>query len=351
MTGIAALLTVALAPLSAASALSPIDPMAEPFPPVAVDMSEVDCDRFASPKSVDRRRRGTARRPLRSVPRLLRTLKAGQTGCLLPGRYHHDNPATLSRPGVKLVGLGGRAKVDGAIWITERARRAQIRGLDLTATDSDFFIPLKVQANGARIAGNRIRGSRSTTCVLIGSTHRTRNVRIERNWIHRCGRRGKLDHLIYVQDAVGTVIRGNVLSDNPGGWGVHLYPNADRSVVERNLIDGNQGGVIFGGDGSRSSDGNVVRANAITYSDPRWNVEGSWDDAVGVGNVAYGNCLYTIGRDAPAGIARRVGFATGPSVSSDSSPYAVRRPRQYRFPDASPCGLLVEPLPSAFEQR
>lgn len=345
-------LTVALVAAFPANALS-ATPQSEAAPThrLGVSPDEADCDRYAGPDGVDRRGRGTRRRPLRSVPRLLARLRAGETGCLLPGRYRHRFPAKLSAPRTQLIGLEGGARVDGAIWVTERARRAQVRGLDLTASDRVFFIPLKIQANGARAAGNRIRGSRSTTCVLIGSTRRVRGVRIERNWIRRCGRRGKLDHLIYVQDASGTLIRGNVLTDNPGGWAVHLYPNADYSRIERNLIDGNQGGVIFAGVGSSTSDRNTVRSNVITNSSPRWNVEGSWDDSVGLGNVVHGNCLFTTGLDAPTGIGDPVGFTAGPTPVRATTPYAVGRAVEYRFPPRSECGSYVEPLTTVFPHR
>ena len=351
MTALVALLAVLLT-LASSDAVEPAThTVAKPFAAVDVDPAQVRCDRFAAPYGSDRRA-GTREQPFRGVPRLLRSLRAGETGCLQPGRYRHRDPAELRSPRTSLVGLGGRARVDGAIWIAERATGAQVRGLSLTASDRTFFIPLKVQADRARVAGNRIFGSRSTTCVLIGSTRRARHVTIDRNWIHRCGRRGKLDHLIYVANADRTVIRGNVLSDNPGGWGVHLYPNADRSIVERNLIDGNQGGVIFGGDGFRTADGNVVRANTITFSSPRWNIEGSWSrGVVGAGNLAYGNCLYTDGLDAPAGVGRQIGFSSSSDLASSRSPYSVRSGDGYGFAASDACGRLVEPLPDAFETR
>jgi hypothetical protein len=344
LTALAALFTIVLLALNANGAGPALQPGGGTAP-VGVTEAAAGCDRYAAPYGSDRRA-GTRERPFRSVPRLTRSLQRGETGCLMPGRYRHHDPAQLRRPGTRLVGIDGRARVDGAIWIAERATAAEIRGLDLTATDRVYFIPVKVQADRARVAGNRIRGSRSTTCVLIGSTRRARGVRIEQNWIHHCGRRGKLDHLIYVQNAFGTKIRRNVLSDNRGGWGVHLYPDADGSLVEDNLIDGNQGGVIFGGERSRTSDGNVVRSNVITFSTPRWNVEGSWDGSIGSGNVAYGNCLYSGGPDAPSGVGPEIGFSEGSNVTE--LPYAVRNGDDLRFSADSSCGGLVEPLPQAF---
>lgn len=348
MTATATLIAIALIALSADGPPPELSPAAKPAQPALAEAS-LGCDRYAAPNGSDRLD-GSRRRPYRSVPRLLRSLRAGETACLMPGRYRHGDPALLRRPGARIVGIDGRAQVDGAIWITPGAAGSEIRGLQLTATDSTYFIPIKVQANRARIAGNRIRGSRSTTCVLVGSTRRVSGVRIEGNWIHRCGRTGKLDHLIYVQQSVNAVVRGNVLSDNRGGWGVHLFPDADHTVIEGNLIDGNLGGVIFGGEGSQASDSNVVRANAITNSGPRWNLEGSWDERPGEGNVAYGNCLYSTGPDAPAGIGAEIGFVTGPSAIAMKSPYALRTTTAYRFRAAQPCAALVEPLPSAFPE-
>jgi nitrous oxidase accessory protein NosD len=350
MTAIASLLTILLVAVASGESSQPALTAAASADP-SVAAVAVGCDRFAGPHGGDRRS-GTRRRPFRTVPRLARSLRAGQTGCLLPGRYRHSKPAKLRRPGSRVVGLGGRARVDGAIWITERADAAEIRGLTMTATDSVYFIPIKVQADRALITRNRIRGARSTTCVLVGSTRRTRAVRIERNWIHHCGRRGKLDHAIYVQDALDTIVRGNVLNDNQGGWGVHLYPDADHTLVEQNLIDGNVGGVIFGGSGSSSSDDNLVRSNTITLARPRWNIEGSWSGPVGSGNIAQGNCLFTRGPGSPSGLGSQIGFSAGGNVVLASSPYSSRGPAGYRFKQRDrACASLVSPLPASFPDR
>lgn len=336
--------------------LGPVEPAPGPVLAAA-------CDRWAAPpgrpppaarphrrRAADGRqpRPGSRLRPLRSVPALANSLRAGQTGCLLPGRYHHGDPAKLRRPRSRLVGVGGRVHVDGAIWVTAKARGAQIRGLDLTASDPTFFIPLKVQADDVLVSGNRIRGSRSTSCVLVGSTRRAVGVRIERDWIHDCGRRGKLDHLIYLEQTRGAIVRGNVLTRNPGGWAVQMYPDADRSVIERNLIDADRGGLIFAGEDGQTSDRNVVRWNVISFSGPRWNIESSWGGAVGRDNVAYGNCLYAVRPLDPSGVGRQVGFTARDNLATGHSPYAVRRPHSYQFTTVSECARLVEPLPPVF---
>jgi len=149
-------------------------------------------------------------------------------------------------------------------------------------------------------------------------------------------------HQIYLQNTRGAVVRWNILNGNDGGWGVHLYTNADNSVIEHNIIDGNHGGVIYAGADGSTSDGNVVRYNAITYSSPRWNIEGSWsDEPPGHGNSAHHNCVYSSGEDAPTGIGEEEGFSASANTTIQGSPYVNRQQGNYRFAAGSPCAAMV----------
>jgi Right handed beta helix region len=324
------------------AALSPPGPTSLP---TAVDSVEIaDCDRFASPSGSDfGSGRGGFRHPYRSVPRLLRSLRGGQTGCLEPGVYRHGGVARMTRRGAVLRGIGPRStQIRNPIWFMPSATGAQLLDVSLTSSNREYPEPLKVQADRVRIASNQITGSLNTICILIGSQRTTRGVIVEGNRISHCGRHGKLDHLIYVQNAVGTTIRWNLLTDNPGGWAVHLYPDADGTLVEHNIIDGNQGGVIFAGEEGDTSDRNVVRDNAITYSGPRWNIEGSWSGGpTGRGNLAYSNCLFSRTVGGPAGIGEASGFAAGDNLVLSESPYVDRGSGDYAFLPESPCRLLV----------
>jgi hypothetical protein len=315
------------------------------LPPATDDPEEIgDCDRFASPSGIDQGpKRGTLQLPYRSVPRLLRSLHGGQTGCLEPGVYRHDDVAQVTRRGTVLRGIGpGATRILNPIWLMPNATGAQLVGISLTSRNREYPEPLKVQADRARVAGNQITGSLNTICVLIGSQRETHGVTIEGNHISNCGRHGKFDHLIYVQNAVGTTIRWNLLTDNPGGWAVHLYPDADDTLIEHNVIDGNKGGVIFAGHDGDTSDRNVVRDNAITYSGPRWNIEGSWsDEPAGRGNLAYSNCLFSRSAGSPAGIGEATGFTTGDNLVLSESPYVDRGNGAYAFRPESLCRLLV----------
>jgi nitrous oxidase accessory protein NosD len=317
-----------------------------PTPPsasTADETSALGCDRFAAPRGFDHgHARGTLARPYRSVKRLARSLRRGQTGCVQPGRYSHREVAHLRSPGATLRGIGRRRPlVLDPIWIEPSAVGASIRNLRLTSLDRVYTVPLKVQADRARIAGNRIFGGSNESCVLVGSQNRVSGVTIERNVIHNCGRSGKFDHLLYIEDALRTRIRWNLLLANHGGWAVHLYPNADDSLIEHNVIDGNFGGVVIAGYGDATSNGNLIRANAITYSGPRRNVEASWEGYFGSDNLVTANCLFSQSADAPSGIGERWGFTVGSNAVIGGSPYVDRADGDYRFHSRSPCGGLV----------
>jgi nitrous oxidase accessory protein NosD len=301
------------------------------------------CDRYASPNG-SRQGNGSRARPFGSLPRLVRSLRPGQVGCLIPGRFRHRGVVKLERPGTTIRSYGRpRATIDGAVWVEPAARGARIAGLRLTSHDPEFAIPLKIQADGVKLLGNDITAARSISCVLVGSSRTVSGLLIENNRIHDCGRTGKLDHLIYVTQSRNAVIRRNLLVGNRGGWAVHLYPNADGTLVERNVIDSNEGGVIFAGSGGgQTSDRNLVRDNVITNSSPRWNIESSWSGGpVGRGNHASHNCVFSTGPGAPSGLGHANGFELSDNVVAKGPVYADRRAGDYRLRGGSNCAGFV----------
>ena len=309
----------------------------------AVVQAKAACDRFASPNAGGQGS-GSRARPFQSLEGLVRSLGPGQVGCLMPGRFRHRGVVRLDEARTTIRSLGRpRATIDGAVWVMPGARGARIAGLGLTSHDPEFSIPLKVQADDVKLLGNDITAARSISCVLVGSSRVVSDLLIEGNRIHNCGRTGKLDHLIYVTQSRGAVIRRNLLVDNPGGWAVHLYPNADGTLVERNVIDSNEGGVIFAGSGGgATSDGNVVRANVITNSSPRWNIESSWSGGPsGRGNRAAQNCLFSSGRGAPSGLGFTNGFQASGNVVANAPVYVDREAGDYRIRRGSKCAALA----------
>jgi nitrous oxidase accessory protein NosD len=301
------------------------------------------CDRYASPHGSGRGS-GSRGRPFRSLGRLVRSLRPRQVGCLMPGRYRHRGVVSLTGPRTTIRSMGRpRATIDGAVWVMPAARGARVAGIRLTSHDPEFAIPLKIQADGVSVVGNDITAARSISCVLVGSSRTVSGLLIADNRIHHCGRTGKHDHLLYMAHSRNAVIRHNLLIHNRGGWAVHLYPNADGTLVERNVIDANEGGVIFAGSGGgETSDGNVVRANVITNSSPRWNIESSWSGgSAGQGNSASRNCLFSTGPGAPTGLGRQDGFQQSDNVVATRPIYVDRRAGDYRLRRGSNCAALV----------
>jgi hypothetical protein len=286
------------------------------------------CDRYAAPN--------------RSLRRFVRGLRRGQVGCLRAGRYRYRGVVKLRSPGTTLRPLGrAHVTIDGAIWV--RAKGALVTGLTLTSHDPVYSIPVKIQADDVSLIGNDITAARNTSCVLIGPDRTVSHTLVARNSIRRCGRSGKLAHLIYVTHSRGAIIRDNLLVDNLGGWAIHLYPDADGTLIEGNVIDSNEGGVIFAGDGGGdTSDGNVVRENVITHSDPRWNLEGSWSGGPeGRGNVAERNCLYSAGPGGPSGIGFLMGFEQSGNLVASGPVYVDRRAGNYRLRPGSNCATVL----------
>ena len=176
----------------------------------------------------------------------------GQTGCL--GRRRPTPAASRSaRARVTLRSVPGEhAVLVGQLVIASGADVVTVRGLELDGTNPLGRPSPLVNGHDATFTGNDVHRA-VETCFVLGdrSWGVPEGTLIVGNRIHDCGVDGtNKDHGVYVRHASGTLIEGNVIRDNPDR-GVQLYPNADRTVVRGNVIDGNGEGVIFSGDGRR----------------------------------------------------------------------------------------------------
>ena len=224
-------------------------------------------------------------------------LEPGDTGCLRSGSHVASGTVALAEPGVTLTGYPGEsATLVGRIWVKEGADGVVIENLSLDGRNEDDLPSPTVNADDVVFRGNDVTNDHTAICFVIGDDRfgESDGTVIEGNRVHDCGQLPATNHEhgIYVAFARGTAIRDNAIFDN-ADRGVQLYPNADDSSVTGNVIEGNGQGVIFGGDESHSSDGNVVAGNVITNSTIRFNVESHWQGPVGRGNVARDNCVWT----------------------------------------------------------
>ena len=252
-------------------------------PDAPVGAADVQCDEI-SPAGED---------PAALVARL----DPGETGCLRAGTHVASGNIVLANPGITVTSYPGEsATLVGRLWVKEGAEGVVVENLSLDGRNEDDLPSPTVNADKAVFRGNDVTNGHTAICFVIGDDRfgKSDGTMLEGNRIHDCGQLPATNHEhgVYVAYARGTTIRDNAIFDN-ADRGVQLYPNADDSTVTGNVIDGNGQGVIFGGDESHSSDGNLVAGNLITNSTIRFNIESHWQGPTGTGNVARDNCVWT----------------------------------------------------------
>jgi hypothetical protein len=294
---------------------------------LAVAPSAQACTRWASEHGSDRAS-GTAAAPFRTVTRLLRSLPPGGVGCLRGGSAFRERVFVSRR--VRLRSAGGRAAILGGVVVTQRARGAVVQGLAIRGRGWGRAAVL-VQGHRTRIVGNDISGryrDRGVPCVLLDGV---RDVVVEANRIHSCidaRRRDLYSAGIQVASALRARIAHNLVFHTLGD-GIALAPNAQRTHVTRNVIDGNVSGVYIGGGSRTASSHNVVTRNVISNSG-RWNVHAAWSGPAGRDNMVASNCLW----NGFAGSAAGTGFSLRGNVAA--RPRFVNRPRDYTM-RSGPC--------------
>lgn len=293
------------------------------------------CDRVIGPPSAPSGGEDEA------VERLLRSLGPGQTGCLRSGAYYGEVKVQSSH--VKLRSYpGDSARIAGRLWVTQSASDVLIADLRLDGRNRAELPSPTVNGSDIRFAGVNVTNGHTGICFDIGSSRygRAREVVIEHSRVHSCGRlpANNTEHGIYVASARDTRIVSNLIYDN-ADRGIQLYPDAQNTVIEHNIIDGNGEGIIFSGAEGRASSNNLVQHNVITDSRIRADVE-SWYPAgnpVGVGNMVRENCLYgghgTLGEE-------RAGFQATSNLIADPH-YSNPLRGDFRIAADNPCAKLL----------
>jgi parallel beta helix pectate lyase-like protein len=280
------------------------------------------CTRWASSHGSDQST-GTARAPFLTVQRLLEALPSGGIGCLKGGSVFRAR-VWLTRPAT-LQSFGGRATIVGNVTIGRGAANVVIQGL--TIRGSRGRASIDVRGDRARIVGDDISGpgfrDRSTPCVVIDGVH---GVVIDGNRIHGCTLATRKDLYapgVLVVSAVRTRITNNVVFHTVGD-GIALAPNAQRSRVEHNLVDGNVSGISLGGNEQTASSYNVVAHNILSNSG-RWNVRSAWHGRIGTRNVVESNCLWNGfgGNVATSGVLLRRNRVANPRLRNRLRSYAL----------------------------
>jgi parallel beta-helix repeat protein len=258
-----------------------------------------------------------------AVERLMTRLDPGQTGCLRGGDYRGSIELTTRGTSTDPITLrsypGETARLLGRLWLNRESAYLVIRGLALDGRNSEGLPSPTVNGQHIDFVGNDVVNEHTAICFDLGHPFygTARNVTIRDNRIHDCGRLPPTnhDHGIYVGVARDTRIVGNHIYDN-ADVGIHMYPDAQRTYVARNLIESNGEGVLFGGTAEVAPRDNLVEHNVIRDSRTRYNVESHFEPGgpIGEDNVVRENCIEGGVRDehGSGGMAPQFGFqATG----------------------------------------
>ncbi len=276
------------------------------------------------------------------------------TGCLRRGVYRHN--VKISRAGRRGAPVvirpyrSERARIIGRIWIARNADDLTIQGLHLDGRNARHLPSPTVNAARVSFIRNDVTNHHTAICFGLGTHRWGRAVAtvIRGNLVHDCGRlpRTNHDHGIYVEQARATVIEDNWIYRN-ADRGIQLYPNAQGTVIRRNVIHGNGTGLVFSGAFGQASSGARVEQNVLTGSAARYNVESYWPDPsrVGRNNVVHSNCLSAgaQGRDSGGLQMPAIGFEVGPNII-ERPRYAAPRRGNFRIRNGGACaGVLGSP--------
>jgi Big-like domain-containing protein/parallel beta helix pectate lyase-like protein len=312
---------------------------------VATSPAATSCDKVAGPSGSDSAA-GSAASPYRTAQKLVDSLQPGQTGCLRAGLYEQD--VTMSNGGssagstVMLSSYPGeRATVRGRFRVKDSANFVTVESLDLDGRNADNLPSPSVYGDDVTFRDNDVTNYHYTAiCFLLGSDTygRARRTNIERNRIHDCGRlpANNHEHGIYIEASDDVRVIDNWIYDN-ADRGVQMFPDAQRTYIAHNVIDGNGQGIIF----TRQSAGNIAEHNVISNSVLRWNIE-DWE-LTGAGNVARLNCVWTTRTGSYAregGVMVTRDFTALQNLIADPR-FVNRTAKDFRLAAGSPCAALL----------
>jgi len=311
------------------------------------------CDRVARVSGNDGAP-GTLARPLRTIRRLLAVLRPGETGCLVGGTYVENVSISRGgRPNARMTirsAPGTRARIHGYVVLRSSASYVTVSDLRINGANA---APNTVQVQGDHVTlrnvditnddkpGTRYNG----ICVLAGPgfeddpANTAYNLIVEGSRIHNCGDDGH-EHALYLESTRDAIVRANYLYDNPG-YGISMYPDAQRTLVIRNVIDGNgHGNITFSGEKAgkeyrqdHASSNNRVTLNVIANAGSRYNVESFFPALKPDGNMVEANCVW----NAPWGnFGYTSGYGRRDNVEADPE-YVDRRAKDFRLRPSSPC--------------
>ena len=261
------------------------------------------CDVWAAPGGSDTNV-GTRAAPYLTLGKLAMSLRAGQTGCLPPGSVFAVRElvtavgSAKARVTIRTATGGPPALLADGLETTQATRYLTLTRLRFAARgDSRVDIPGTVVLRGYSTAlTDSIVGPGSfkgagRSCVVLDHAG---SARVQGNVLHDCAGAAATLYGAGVLAAIssGARIVANVIFGNSGGDGVALSPNAQFSLVRRNLVVANLGGIYVGGDAKTAARGNRVEYNVLMRNS-RFDIHSAYarNGPAGARNIVQRNCL------------------------------------------------------------
>lgn len=254
---------------------------------------------------------GTIEQPWRTIQHALDTVTPGQTALVREGTYSEnlriardgtpDKPITISsfrHEQAILRPAGGRentypVEIDSASYV-------RLHGLVIESATgpSSADVYLANASHHVEISGNEIRYSSDQGIFSERTTH---DIQILGNAIHDNGPSPiHQSHGIYLE-GVDQLVANNIVYDNHYGYGIHVYPSADRVLIVHNTVVGNgntatsSGGIILGGTEEATVNNTKIVNNIVAFNAtmgirsffPEWVLQPKGNEAYS--NVGFGN--------------------------------------------------------------
>jgi hypothetical protein len=258
------------------------------------------CKRFAAPNGSDSAR-GTARKPFRTVQRLVDALRPGQTGCLLEGTYRGS--VRIARGGrrgarVTLAAYPGQsATIVGRLEIIRGANYVKVTGIELDGVNRMREPSPMIDADHVTFSYDDVTNDHTGICFGIGSATWgwATDTLITHDRVHGCGQlpATNYQHGFYIGAATRTRILWSLIYDN-AARGIQLFPDAQYTTIAHDIIDGNGEGIIISGEGGKASSHTNVYDNILSNAAIGHDVESWWPrgNPRGVDNRVHDNCVW-----------------------------------------------------------
>jgi parallel beta-helix repeat protein len=312
------------------------------------------CSLVASPTGSDSNS-GSISAPFQTPQKLVFSLAPGQVGCLRGGTYNEDvkfvQAGSAGAPITLTSFPGETATIIGRMWVPQGADYVTVTDLHLDGQNSGNLPSPTIDSANATFSHDDVTDDHTAICFALGDPTwgTASNTLITDNRIHDCGLMpaGNYNHGIYVADATNTQISWNLIYDN-ADRGIQLYPNAQNTTIDHNILDGNGEDILFSGEDGQASSGANVYDNILSGAKIRHDVE-SWYPAgnpVGTDNLVHNNCVW-------GGKQGTIDSSTGGFHAYNNKTinpeYVDAAAHSYRLQPTSPCLAMIGNIAAAVD--